>query len=106
MNHDFDGQKAETFDVFAELSRKHPLPAEAALDFQFIPGEGEADWMAFEEAAKALGHEVRRYEDEDWIEVTTGPLALSAASIWAHERVLTQMALDTGFLPDGWGFGG
>lgn len=106
MSHDFDSQRAETFDTFGQLSRKHRLPAEAALDFQFVPVDGKADWPAFEAAAKALGHATRRYEGGDCIEVTTGPVPLDAATIWTHERALTEAALETGFAADGWGFGG
>jgi hypothetical protein len=104
MTHDYDSQKAETFKVFGQLSRKHKLPAEAAVEYQFIPVEDEADWSAFEKAARALGHATKRFEDEDYIEIITKPVLLNAETIWEHELALTEIALETGFIADGWGF--
>jgi hypothetical protein len=104
MTHDQDGQKAETFKVFGLLARKHKLPPEAPVEYQFIPVVDEANWPAFEKAARALGHTTQRFEAEDYIEVTTKPIALNAETIWAHEQALTDIALKTGFLADGWGF--
>ena len=106
MSHDFESQKAETHQVFGQLKRKHTLPDKAAVEYQFIPMEDEANWPAFENAAKALGHATKRFEDEDYIEVTTSPVTLDADTIWAHEKALTDIALETGFSPDGWGFVG
>lgn len=104
MPHDYTAQKAETLKVFADLKRRHTLPATAALEYQFIPDGDDANWSAFETAARALGHSTKRFEDEDYIEVTTTAVTLDAATIWQHELALTDVGLDTGFIPDGWSF--
>ncbi|MGB8813948.1 MAG: ribonuclease E inhibitor RraB [Paracoccaceae bacterium] len=104
MDHDFEDQKAETYQIFGQIKGKHSLPAEAVIEYQFIPMEGEADWAAFAAAAKAAGYTTAQFPDEDYIEISTAPVTLDAATIWLHEHALTEIALKTGFAPDGWGF--
>jgi len=104
MDHDYEDQKAETYQIFGQIKGKHSLPATAVVEYQFIPMEGEADWKAFSKAAKAAGYSTAEFPDEDYIEISTAPITLDAETIWQHEKALTEMALDTGFDPDGWGF--
>ncbi len=43
-------------------------------------------------------------KDKSTLEVNIGPIDLSFDLIWEHELVTTKIAIECGFLPDGWGF--
>ena len=106
---DLKQQKAETEQVFREIQSMESLPEKACINFQFVTDEPKADWDGFTEAAEAAGYTVEWYEaddedDEDCLEITTGPVVLTFENLWAEEEKLTHMAAIYGFIADGWGF--
>lgn len=104
MDHDFDAQRKSTFWAWNDLSNKNDLPESAHLDMQFIPDSETADWAAFEDRLASAGYRTRRYEDGSTLEATIGPITLGPEPIWKHELATTRIALECGFVPDGWGF--
>ena len=104
MDHDFDAQREETQWVWNDLSAKEDLPNSAVIELQFVPGASSADWESFEKRLAQAGYKFTRYEDGSTLETSIGPIKLSFETIWHYEREATQMAIDCGFRPDGWGF--
>ncbi|MDD8022196.1 MAG: ribonuclease E inhibitor RraB [Paracoccaceae bacterium] len=105
---DLNEQKAETEQVFREISQMETVPEAACINFQFVAEEDQADWDGFTEAAEALGYTVEWFdaedEDEACVEITTAMGPLSLDILWAHEEKLTLMGAIYGFGADGWGF--
>jgi hypothetical protein len=104
MDHDFEKQRNETLWVWNDLSTKKNLPKSATVDFQFVPSSPAADWDLFELQLRAAGYRCERYSDERTLEASIGPIDLSADAIWQREFAATQIAINCGFRPDGWGF--
>ncbi len=103
-DHDFEVQREETYWVWNDLSKNRDLPQSAVLELQFVPIEGRAVWDAFEKRLDATGYRFARYEDGSTLEASIGPIDLSFEAIWKHEALTTQIAVECGFSPDGWGF--
>lgn len=102
MSHDYDAQRAETFESFAALGGGAFVPARAVVTFQFFPEETEADWAGLEAALQARGFSTGRFEEEETLDASIGPIAVTPEAIWQHERVATGIALEFAFEPDGW----
>jgi hypothetical protein len=100
MTHDYDGQRQETFDTFAEAGPG--LPRSAVVDFIFFVEETDADWAAFEKALRAKGFVTRRLDDDETLVASYGPMPVTPEAIWAQERLATEIALKHDFYPDGW----
>lgn len=107
MRHDYEGQKAETFDTFDELRKSgEVLPALSRLEVYLLAEGAEADWAAAEKALRAKGFLTERDDEGDTLIVSTAkPIAISPDSIWAVEREITDIGLKHDFQPDGWEFG-
>lgn len=113
MSFDFEAQAAETDRLWAEISAAHDLPETALIDLRFVAGE-RADAVEFMGWLEDAGYDVEHYpadagDDEDGpepeiVEVQTGAVPLTLATIHAEERRMTEAALRFGFVPDGWGF--
>lgn len=102
MSHNYEAQRRETFETFAEAGREVKLPKTAKVDFFFFIEETDANWDAFEKALRAKGFTTKRKRDGDTLVATTGPIAVTPDSIWAQERIATEIALKHDFYPDGW----
>ncbi|MDZ4094106.1 MAG: hypothetical protein U1D35_04250 [Paracoccaceae bacterium] len=102
MSHDYEAQRAETFESFAALGNRAALPNHAVVDFQFYPDDKDANWAACENALRAKGFRTKRFEDEDTLEASFGPIEVMPESIWHYERQATEIAIAYGFDPDGW----
>ncbi|WP_406870772.1 ribonuclease E inhibitor RraB [Thioclava sp. 'Guangxiensis'] len=108
---DMKDQKAETFQIFAEIAKMDAVPEEGVVAFQFVMDDAGANWDELSDAAEGLGYSVEFYEaqddeDEAVAEITTPVIALNAESLWTHEEQLTLLASIHGFAPDGWAFSG
>lgn len=103
MDHDFEAQRRDTLRAWKELSTKQDFPKRAVLDLQFVPRESGADWHAFQHQLAAEGYHVKRYDNGGTLEASVGPIDLDFNSIWQHEFKTTKLAIEWGFLPDGWG---
>lgn len=108
VEHDFKTQKDDTFQAFAELSAETDLPGTADLDFFFIQDSDEADWVPLARALEQQDFLCDWVDDDEEAEMpyliaTLSDQPLSAQSIWAAEEIATKLALEHGFLPDGWG---
>jgi hypothetical protein len=102
MSHDYEAQRAETFETFVELRKDAELPARAVVHFLFYAEDVEPDWATVENALRARGFVVERDEDEGMIDAAFGPMEVTPESIWAQERIATEIALKSDFYPDGW----
>lgn len=100
MTHDYDAQRRETFDTFAEAGPG--LPKTAVVDFLFFVEETDANWPAFEAALCAKGFTTRRLDDGETLVASFGPMPVTPEAIWAQERTATEIALKHDFYPDGW----
>ena len=103
MSHDYDAQRAETFETFESFGKEPGLPSTAVVDFQFYPEEIDADWDGVEAALRAKGFTTRRDIEDETVEASIGPIAVNAETIWRYERIATEVALTFDFYPDGWG---
>ena len=101
MSHDYKAQQAETFDSFEAFASD--APAVAVISYQFYPEDVDAKWDAVQAALQARGFRTRRDDDDDLLDAEIGPLKISAAVIWQHEKIATEIALKFNFTPDGWG---
>lgn len=110
--HDFAAQKAETYASFAEMADAEGLPGIADIDYLFLPGPG-ADWTRAIIALSDAGYAAERQDPEPgdadfaegpWLTATLTDQPVSALSVWLGEETATRIALDHGFIPDGWGF--
>lgn len=102
MSHDYDAQRAETFDTFEEWRGEVDLPARAVIHFLFYAEETDPNWAAVEKALADKGYVVERDEEEGMIDAAFGPIDVTPGSIWQHERIATEIALKWDFYPDGW----
>lgn len=100
---DFDAQRLETAEVFADISTRVAIPPSIRLDLQFTEGL-EADFDGLTAAAYSAGYSVLAEPRNGRIELSVEVEAPSAASISEHEIRTTELALAHGFLPHGWGF--
>lgn len=111
MSFDFAAQRAETERLWAEMATARDLPAEGMVDLTFVAGAG-AEATEFMGWLEDAGYDVEHYEadaedqddPEETVEVQTPVMPLSAATIQAAERKVTEAALRHGFAPRGWGF--
>lgn len=103
MSHNYNAQRAETFETFELLGAHEKLPATAIVEFQFYAEDVEPDWATVEKGLRAKGFTTRREEDEGLLEASIGPIPVTPESIWAYERMATEVALKSDFFPDGWG---
>lgn len=101
-NHDYDAQRAETFETFDELRKEPDLPKRAVVHFLFFAEVTDPDWAGIETALAAKGFTVERDEDEAMIDAAIGPIDVTPDSIWEKERLSTEIALRFDFYPDGW----
>ena len=102
MSHDYQAQRAETFETFVELRKQGDLPETGVIHFLFYAEDQEPDWGPVEVALRALGFTVERDEDEGMIDASIGPIDVTPESIWEYERRATEIALRAEFYPDGW----
>ncbi len=100
--HDWEAQRAETFDTFEELRRQPDLPARATVHFLFVAEDLEPDWAGFEAALMAAGFAPDRDEEEAMVDAAIGPIDFTPEAIWEKERIATEIALRYEFWPDGW----
>ncbi len=103
MTHNYDAQRAETFESFEEFGQDASLPKRAMVDYQFYPEEIDAQWDAFAAALTAAGFTTTRYEDDEILDASIGPIDISAENVWKYEKIATEIALKFDFTPDGWG---
>ncbi len=101
MSHDYKAQQAETFESFESFAAQ--APEVAVITYQFYPEDVDANWDGVEKALQAKGFRTTRDEDDELLDVEIGPLKISAATIWQHEKIATEIALKFDFTPDGWG---
>ena len=101
MSHNYEAQRRETFQTFAEAASSVRLPKTAVVEFVFFVEELDADWDAFEAALRGAGFKTVR-EDEETVIASIGPIAVTPEAIWVQERIATQIALKFEFYPDGW----
>ena len=101
MSHDYKSQQAETFASFEAFAAE--APSVATISYQFYPEDVEPNWDGIEKALQARGFRTRRDEDDDLLDAEIGPVKISAALIWQHEKIATEIALKFDFTPDGWG---
>lgn len=102
MTHDYEAQRAETFETFVELRKQDGVPERAVVHFLFYAEDLEPDWGAVERALTAKGFVVERDEEEAMIDAAYGPIKVTPESIWEYERMATEIALQSEFYPDGW----
>ena len=105
QSHDWDLQYREPKDVWSTLQDQGvDLERAYCLDFQFIPGTGLADKVAFAAALSSANFKVKFYDGDPTVEASVPGILLTLEEIWRHEKRATQIALRFGFAPDGWGF--
>lgn len=107
MKHDFDGQRAETFETFEELARQgEALPETSVLEVYLLAEGAEANWAGAEKALRARGFATERDTEGDTLIVATRePIRIAPGTIWEVERTVTHIGLAYDFAPDGWEFG-
>lgn len=107
MKHDYEGQKAETFDTFDELRKSGAgLPAFSRLEVYLLAEGREAAWGEAEKALRLKGFLTERDADGETLIVSTSkPIAIAPETIWTVEREITEITLKYDFQPDGWEFG-
>ena len=102
MSHDFEAQRAETFETFVEMKGQVKLPKQAVVYYQFYAEDLHPDWASVEKALKAKGFKTERDEDEGILVASIGPIEVTPETIWHHERIATEAVLPSDFFPDGW----
>ena len=102
MTHDYEAQRAETFETFEEIGKIEDLPARAVVNFLFLADDLDAPFAKAEKALQAKGFQTRQDEDGETLEARIGPIEITAAAIWAEEKRATEIVLPFGFEPDGW----
>lgn len=107
MAHDFEAQRRETFDSFAEMKKGGAtLPQMSLVEFYLLAESDEANWKVCEKALQAKGFSTQRDQDEDTLIVTTKtPLRITPEILWEEERKVSEIGVAYDFLPDGWEFG-
>ena len=100
--HDWEAQRRETFETFAELGGDPDLPKRAVVHFLFFAENLDPDWAGLEKALRAKGFRPERDEDEGMLDAAFGPMDVTPEAIWAREREATEIALPFDFWPDGW----
>lgn len=108
MAHDFAAQEAETRASYQEM--RDDLPEFADLDYFFRPAE-KADWQPLAKALADEGYDCEWVEDDEeaegpYLVATLYEQFISADGIWLGEERASQIALEHGFTPDGWGLMG
>lgn len=102
MSHNYEAQRAETFETFVELRKQVDLPESGIVHFLFYAEDQDPVWEPVEKGLRALGFTVERDEEEGMIDASIGPIAINPETIWVHERKATEVALKSDFYPDGW----
>ena len=92
-----------TLYTWAELSKDGPLPARAAVDFEFVGG-GDAQPMPFTLWLRMRG--LTAEGDASSLRAATEEMDLSAEAVADLEAELAEGAAGYGYAPDGWGFAG
>lgn len=107
MSQNFEAQRRETFETFAELKKRGTaLPRTSVVEFYLLAEDEDARWGACEKALAALGYRTERDEESHTLIVATrGELLITPESIWAAEKKVIEIALKFDFHPDGWEFG-
>ncbi len=104
-HHDWEKQRRETDWVWNDLKTKGvDFSRPYSLELQFVPGLRGCNPDDFVEALQEVGLEVRAYSDQRTIEAKAPAMVLTPESIWNLERETTEIALQHGYEPDGWGF--
>ena len=98
--HDYRTQRADTFETFRQAGKGVKLPATAVVVFLFVAEDTDTDWKGVEKALRAKGFGVRH--DGTVMEVRSGPIPVTAESVWDWERRATEIALPFNSWPDGW----
>lgn len=99
---DFDAQRIETAEVYADLSTRVTIPPTIRLDLQFTEGL-RADYDGLTTTASNAGYSVSAQPKDGKIELSIEVEDPSASVISKHESRTTELALARGFLPHGWG---
>lgn len=104
MTHDFDQQLRDTEQAWHDIRSRHEaLPTAITLDLQFVPGDSP-QWEECKNALETAGYQVCFYDDGSTLEASIRQVPNMVEEIWRHERTTTEIALQFGFKPDGWGF--
>lgn len=103
MSHDYEQQRNDTLWAWHDLSSRGTMPEEIDLDIQFLPA-ADPQWSDVQMALAEAGYRISRYEDGCTLQASIGPIQNTPDEIWRHERACTEIALEYGFKPDGWGF--
>ena len=102
MSHDYEGQRAETFETFEEIGRIDDLPERAVVNFLFLADDLDAPFAQAEKALQAKGFQTEVDTEGETLEARLGPIEITAAAIWGYEKLATETILAMGFEPDGW----
>lgn len=109
-NWDFERQKSETIDTVSDLSVNQEVKTGAdvrvTLDIFLVPTDA-ADQTLLERALAMFGYAGDFDEenpDSPSFVVSVPDVGLTAEDIWLHEERVCKIAMERGFLPDGWGF--
>lgn len=106
--HDFTQQQAETFYSVSELLKDNKVAVTEGkkinLDLRFTPTDDATPDAALR-ALKMFGYDAVLTSKGE-IEITVADIAFSATEIWLHEERTSKIAIERGFVPDGWGFWG
>ena len=104
---DWETQRADTEAVWSELAEKYELPhgMAIALDLQFVAGDAP-DKPGFVAALRNGDYSIEIANNEEGVETiaATTQTTFDPHAIWEEEERATRIALDHGYLPDGWGF--
>ena len=101
---DFELQRVQTAHSVAELNRETGIAEGMAitLELQFLPSERSND-ESFARALKMFGY-AEPSEEDDGVYVSVPDVAFGLDSIWLHEERVSKIALNHGYMPEGWGF--
>lgn len=107
---DWDAQRADTEGTVAWLMTEKGVPegASITLDIQTVAGPdagplAKAVYVAALERA-GLSFDVTNEDDIETIQITVEGLSFDAEAIWTVERAVSEIALASGWQPEGWGF--
>ncbi len=101
--HNFQEQRADTFETFATVGRGVKLPKMSVVVYEFVAEEVDTKWAAVEKALRAKGFKTSHAGDV--LQARIGPIAIDAETVWQWERLATEIVLPFEFYPDGWELG-
>ena len=104
MAFDFADQRAKTLAAWSELSAVMTTPNSGWLRFRLDYLEDHADLPALTEALAVKGITVDSERARSGsITAKTGPHAIDLSEILSQESAITNISLEHGFAPRGWG---